>query len=106
MLARLCSLESWDGNSLHPIALQLDDLRKPERGWSVQRTECTDLNLARQVAASLGLDWKTATVAAAATSEVRGILTESGEQGLFVIENCVSGNHAHALVFAERGMKR
>lgn len=95
-----------DEGKLDPIALQIDDLSCAERGWSVQRTECTSLALAHEVAAQLSqVDAATATVATAAVADIRKIQTEAGEQGLFVLENFLSGNPAHALVFANAAVK-
>jgi hypothetical protein len=102
-LGRLCSADMWDGDKLHPSALLRDDLMMPTRGWSVQRVECTSLALAAERAT--GLKPVATTVAVANAGAIRAIQARTGGQGLFVIENYVLGNPAHALVFARPGLK-
>jgi hypothetical protein len=105
-LGRLCPPEAWDGNFLRPDFILRDDLMKAARGWSVQRAECTSLDLARAIATGLEIDPAVTTVAAAPASAVRGIKTTSGEQAFLIIENFLPGNPAHALVYSRPDLKR
>ena len=105
-LGRLCPPEAWDGNFLRPDFVLCDDLMKADRGWSVQRAECTSLALATTTASGIGIDPAVATVAVAQASAVRAIKTASGDQAFFVMENFVQGNPAHALVYSRQELKK
>lgn len=99
-LGRFCRPDQWDQDKLRPDAIQLDDLTKPERGWSVQRVECTDRKLAFERASQISqVDPATALVALVDTSAVRAVVTPDGERAAVVVANYLVDNPAHALVF-------
>ena len=105
-LGRLCAPDARDGEFLRPDCIPSDDLMEAARGWSVQRTECTSLGLATNIAQGLEIDPAVATVAIAPVSAVREIETPSGQQAFLVVENFLPGNPAHALVYSRRDLKR
>ena len=101
-LGRFCRPDQWDQDKLRPDAIQLDDLTKTERGWSVQRVERTSRTLAIECANQIPqIDATTASVALVDTSDVRGVRAPDGYQAFVVMENSLADNPAHALVFLQ-----
>jgi len=97
----------WDGSGMTPRALTTQDLTDRNRGWSVQRHECSAKEHYQQIVDRrrrsnplLKLE-RLAEVSAAALYDLR----VDDAPAVDVVPDPLSTNEAHALVFATPGLK-
>jgi hypothetical protein len=105
-IARLTSPDEWADGFLLPEALLRDDLMHRDRGWSVQRVECTSFETATGVCRGLNKDPATAEAVCVPVLQIRELLDDERGRCAFVVANPLLGNDGHALTFAHKEMKR